>query len=386
MHADLETLLKLQDVDREILRLNDEVAALPKRVAAIEAKLAGTKAQLETARAAVKADEAAKKKFDAANLDLQQKISKYRDQMLAVKTNEQYKALQHEIEFAQQEIQANEDKVLELMLDSDAKATQVKAAEAELKTEAAEIEKEKKIAHDKTAEDEKLLAEWAGKRNALRASVPEDWLAHYERIAKARKTGISEARDSKCLTCQMTLRPQVFAEVRAGRKLITCESCSRILYYRHVEKTPEEMASLAPKKRVKPKGEAAQAWYYRAEYGGHDEVFLCFMNAETNGEAGVQMNSSRRVYDTHTGRAPVPNETRPGAYKTAFAEDMAGALRLNGFWKEGELDEYGNELPMIVLDALQRDLALAQREATAAARAAAHVENEKAHEKEEVPS
>jgi uncharacterized protein len=358
MHPDLVKLLALQDVDKEILRLNDEVAALPKRVAAIEAKLAGTKSQLEAARAAVKADEAAKKKFDAANLDLQGKISKYRDQMLAVKTNEQYKALQHEIDFSQHEIQSNDDKILETMVDADAKAAQVKAAEAELKAETAEIEKEKKIAHDKTAEDEKLLAEWHAKRNGLRTGVPDEWLAHYERIAKARKTGLSEARDSKCLTCQMTLRPQVFAEVRAGHKLIPCESCSRILYYRVVEKTAEEIASMAPKKRVKPKAEAAQAWYYHPEYGGHGEVFLCFVNMETK--------ASRRIYDTHTGRAQQPNETRAGAYKEIFAEDLGGALRLNGFWKETELDEYGNELPMIVLDVLQRDLALALREAGAA--------------------
>ncbi len=381
MHADLETLLKLQDVDKEILRLNDEVAALPKRVAAIEAKLAGTKAQLEAARAAVKADEAAKKKFDAANLDLQQKISKYRDQMLAVKTNEQYKALQHEIDFAQQEIQANEDKVLELMLDADAKAAQVKAAESELKAEAAEIEEEKKIAHDKTAEDEKLLAEWSAKRNGLRASVPGDWLAHYERIAKARKTGISEARDSKCLTCQMTLRPQVFAEVRAGNKLIACESCSRILYFRPVEKTPEEIASSAPKKRSKPKADAAQAWYYRESYGGHEEVFLCFINSEANGDGAIP-RSQRRIYDAHTGRSPQGNEIRPGNYREVFSEDLAGALRLNGSWKEAELDEYGNELPMIVLDPLQRDLALAHREAGAAKSAVAAIEPAQ----EEVPS
>src|ERR1700732_89725 len=111
MLPDVQHLMELQQADREILRLNEEVAALPKRVAAIEAKLAGTKAQLEAARAAVKADEAAKKKFEAAHLDLQLKISKYRDQMLAVKTNEQYKALQHEIDFAQQEIQGNDDKI-----------------------------------------------------------------------------------------------------------------------------------------------------------------------------------------------------------------------------------------------------------------------------------
>ena len=365
MHPDLEKLLVLQDVDKEILRLNEEVAALPKRVAAIEAQLAGTKAQLEAAKAAVKADESAKKKFDAANLDLQQKISKYRDQMLAVKTNEQYKALQHEIDFAQQEIQSNDDKILETMVDADAKAAQVKAAEAELKAETAEIEKEKKVAHDKTTEDEKLLAEWHAKRSGLRTGVPEEWLAHYERIAKARKTGLSEARDGRCLTCQMTLRPQVFAEVRAGHKLVACESCSRILYFRVVEKTAEELASLAPKKRTRPKADAAQAWYYREAYGGHDEVLLCFINSAANADGAVD-KSQRRIYDTHTGRSPQPNETRPGSYKDAFAEDLSDALRLNGSWKQTELDDYGNELPMIVLDALQRDLALALREARAA--------------------
>jgi RNase P subunit RPR2 len=187
------------------------------------------------------------------------------------------------------------------MVDADAKAGQVKAAEAELKAETAEIEKEKKIAHDKTAEDTRLLAEWHAKRTGLRTGVPEEWVAHYERIAKARKTGLSEARDSKCLTCQMTLRPQVFAEVRAGHKLITCESCSRILYFRVVEKTAEELASLAPKKRARPKVDAAQAWYYREAYGGHDEVFLCFINSEANGE-GVFLKAQRRIYDTHTGR------------------------------------------------------------------------------------
>ena len=60
---------------------------------------AGTKAGLEKARAAVKTDEAARRKYESSITDLQQKISKYRDQSLAVKTNEQYKALLQEIQF-----------------------------------------------------------------------------------------------------------------------------------------------------------------------------------------------------------------------------------------------------------------------------------------------
>src|ERR1039457_4473440 len=133
MLPDIENLLKLQDTDKGIRRLQDEVAEFPKRVAVIEQKLAGTKAQLEKAQAAVKADEDARRKYDTAIHDLRAKISKYRDHSLDVKTNDQYKALLHEIQFAEKEIAANEDKILEMMVNADARDKVVKAAHAELK-------------------------------------------------------------------------------------------------------------------------------------------------------------------------------------------------------------------------------------------------------------
>ena len=179
MLPDVQHLMELQQADREILRLNQEVAALPKRVAAIEARLAGTKAGLDKAKAAVKADETTRRTYESAIQDLQGKISKYRDQSLAVKTNEQYKALLHEIQFAEQDIKANEDKILELMLNAESRDKDVKAAELELKAEMAEIDKEKIAARERTAEDEKLLAEWNAKRNQARAGVNEDLLRQY---------------------------------------------------------------------------------------------------------------------------------------------------------------------------------------------------------------
>src|SRR5438094_333808 len=103
----------------------------------------GTNALLENAKTAVKADEANRRKYETAIKDVQQKISKYRDQSLEVKTNEQYRALMHEIQFAEQDIRANEDKILELMVAAEAREKSVKAAELELKAEMAEIEKEK---------------------------------------------------------------------------------------------------------------------------------------------------------------------------------------------------------------------------------------------------
>src|SRR5439155_2453475 len=164
MLPDVQNLIELQQADREVLRLREEIAALPKRVAAIEEKLAGTKAVLENAKVAVKADEASRRKYETAIKDVQQKISKYRDQSLEVKTNEHYKALLHEIQFAERDIRANEDKILELMVSVEAREKDVKAAELELKEETAEIEKEKVAARERTVEDEKQLAEWNAKR------------------------------------------------------------------------------------------------------------------------------------------------------------------------------------------------------------------------------
>ncbi len=356
MLPDIENLLKLQEVDKEIRRLQDEVAELPKRVATIEQKLAGTKAQLEKAQAAVKADEASRRKFETNISDLRGKISKYRDQSLDVKTNDQYKALMHEIQFAEKEITANEDKILELMVNADARDKEVKAAQAELKAETAEIEKEKEEARKRTAEDEKLLSEARAKRDQFRTGIREDLLRHYERVSKFRGSGISEVRDHKCMACQVMLRPQIYNDVRSGKETVICDSCQRILYFDPKEELVDKPETVHRPKRHHPKIDAPQAWYYRPEFAGHGEVFLCLTNA--GGQA------SRRVYDIHTGRLLGDILSREGNYREAFPEDITGSTRLNGNWSEEELDEFGSELPMVILDSLNTDLEAARHEAS----------------------
>jgi predicted nucleic acid-binding Zn-ribbon protein len=355
MLPDVQNLISLQQADREILRLKEEIAALPKRVGAIEERLAGTKAVLEKAKTAVKADEAARRKYESAISDQQQKISKYRDQSLAVKTNEQYKALLHEIQFAEQDIRANEDKILELMVNAELREKDVKAAEAELKAETTEIEKEKIDARRRTAEDEQQLAEWNAKREKARAGVDPNLLPQYDRVAKHRGSGLSEARDHKCLACQVMLRPQTYNEVRAGTQVVICESCQRILYYDPANDEVADPAVVARRRRAHPKFESSQAWYYRANFEDHGEVFLVYINSK-----GM---SSRHAYDGSSGRGVGDILVREGEYRLAFPEDLTDdAIRLNGSWSESELEEWGNELPTATLDALHRDLDLARAE------------------------
>src|SRR5450755_3338695 len=279
MLPDIEKLLELQTADKEIRRLREEVAALPKRVTVIEQKLAGTKAHLEKVRVAAKADEANRKKFEANIKDLQGKISKYRDQSLDVKTNDQYKALLHEIQFAEQEVRLNEDRILEVMVNVDAREKDVKAAEAQLKAETAEIEKEKEEARKVTEEDQKKLLEWNAKRDALRHGIAEDVLRQYERVAKFRGSGLAEVRDQKCMGCQVMLRPQTYNEVRSNKTVI-CESCQRILYFDPATGIAPERPSLTAKKRVRPKVHVDRAWFYRPDFSEIGEVFIAFANGD----------------------------------------------------------------------------------------------------------
>lgn len=189
----------------------------------------------------------------------------------------------------------------------------------------------------------------------MRKGVGEDLLRHYERVSKFRGSGIAEVRDQKCMACRVMLRPQTYNEVRSGNQAIVCDSCQRILYFNPKEELVDQKPGIHRPKRHHPKIDAPQAWYYKAEFAGDGEVFLCLTNAR--GQA------SRRVYDIHTGRLLGDILSREGDFRQAFPEDIPGSTRLNGNWSEDELDGFGGELPMVILDSLRADLDLARHEA-----------------------
>lgn len=247
MNSDLQNLIDLQEVDLRIAALKAEVAALPKHVAEIEAKLAGAKKRVETVQAALKADDAARRKYESEIQDQQQKISRYRDQSLNVKTNPEYRALLNEIEHAEGEIRKLEDKVLEIMVAADSRKETLKAAEAELKADTAENDAEKQSARQRTIDDEKQLAELGERRREIRGKVNEEVLFHYDRLVKHRGLALAAVHDDQmCSACHVAQRPQVFQEVMSNEHIVSCSSCSRILYYVSPPPEPEE-----PKKNKK---------------------------------------------------------------------------------------------------------------------------------------
>jgi predicted nucleic acid-binding Zn-ribbon protein len=235
MQQDLVLALRLQAIDRTIVSLETEVAALPKHIVEVAKKLEGHARKLEADRASLAANQRDRKKIEGDVQLHQQKISKLRDQMLGAKNNEQYKAFQNEIAYAEGEIRKCEDKVLELMERAEALDSAVKLAEAALNTEQKQVEAQKVRAKERSAVDVKELAVQQTERKTITDQMTPDFYKEYERIRKKTKNRpIADATEGRCDLCQMSLRPQFFQDLRKGDKIMFCESCGRILTYNPV--------------------------------------------------------------------------------------------------------------------------------------------------------
>jgi len=221
-------------VDARLSEVRGKLAAFPKQIAEVDARLSAAKAEIEKAKAAQLAALKDRKKYELDVEQWKEKIRKYRDQTSQIKTNEAYKALQHEIQLAEQEMAKSEDRLLEQMVASEEYDRRIKASEKSQKeTEEAARGERAKIDAAKSAAEKELVDASAGRAAAL-ADIPEDLLDHYERIARKHNgIALAQVRDEKCGACGMRVRPAMFQQMRSdgSDEIFHCETCTRILYY-----------------------------------------------------------------------------------------------------------------------------------------------------------
>jgi hypothetical protein len=230
----LQKLLELQSVDVRLNEVRAQLAKFPKKLADADARAASAKAELEQSKAAQLASFKDRKKYELDVESWKDRARKYRDQTSQVKTNEAYKALQHEVQMAEDEIAKAEDRLLEQMVAGEEYDRRIKKAEAALKDVEAEVRVQRATIEENKAAAEKSLAEFTAERAAVVAEIPENLLDHYERIARKHNgVALAEVRDEKCGACGMRVRPHVFQEMRrlGSDEMFHCETCTRILYY-----------------------------------------------------------------------------------------------------------------------------------------------------------
>jgi predicted nucleic acid-binding Zn-ribbon protein len=171
---------------------------------------------------------------------VQGRLSKFKDQLMEVKTNKEYQAIQKEIATAEREVRSFEDRILDRMEEAEALQADVKRGEAELKKEMAEVAAAREALDGERTQIDASLEKLSRDRDAVARDISPAAMALFNHVSRRKPPAVVEARDGHCSFCHVRLRPQVYNEIRRNAALIQCESCQRVLYFAGVSAAAAE--------------------------------------------------------------------------------------------------------------------------------------------------
>lgn len=242
MLPDLQRLIQLQDIESRAAIASKGIAEAPGRIAALDALLQSATAALAAAKQALADNQTQRRSIDKDLISAQQRQEKYKEQLMAVKTNEEYRAMQHQIEAVGTEVLQHEERVLVSMMEADEVNAGTKKAEAALKAAQAKVASERAAIESEVKVHQATVAECnAAREKVVGALDNKGVIDTFQRIVKVRGTAVARAEGERCTVCQVRLRPAVFAEVRRNDSIVQCDSCNRILFY--MPPKPAEAAS-----------------------------------------------------------------------------------------------------------------------------------------------
>ena len=241
MHPDLKTVIELQQVDLKIAELTVLIDSLPAQIQSLQSQLDNFIHTHEERKKRLAANQRERKELEGEVKAIQEKITKHKDQLYQVKTNDQYKAMLKEIAGEEANIRKIEDQILEKMIEAEDLQQHVQEAAARLDGEKARVAGEIKRLQDERQADLDERDRRQARRQELAAALTDSVLKLYERLRSVRTgTAVAEVRDGLCTACNVRLRPQVYNEVRGNDVVLSCENCNRIIYY--VEPLPADQA------------------------------------------------------------------------------------------------------------------------------------------------
>jgi uncharacterized protein len=233
VNPDLRNLVALQDLELSITSLQKQISEIPKQVQAFENELEHLRSEFQTRSAHMKELANRRRLLEGQVDNTKTKLSKLKDQLMAVKTNKEYTAMLHEIQMAEEQIRGEEDKILEIMEETETKENSIKGAEQELSKKSAELQASIKMTSESAPQLESELARLKEQKTLKESLVGADLLMRYRRIADARRgVALAEAKDELCSACHVRIRPQMYADLIRTETIMACDSCSRLLFHR----------------------------------------------------------------------------------------------------------------------------------------------------------
>jgi uncharacterized protein len=232
VHSELEQLLILQDREQKIRQIQIEIETVPLRRKSLEAQLAESKASVETLRQRVRQAEVDRKKLELDVGTRAESVSRLKTQQYQTRKNDEFQAIGHEIERYENEIRKIEDDELELMVLADKIKADLAAEETKAAATRDSIARQTADLDEKSKALESQLEGLTTERSNLATNIDEDLLARFERLFKSKgDAAVVAIEHGVCTGCHMKVTTATAAGVKAGKEIVSCENCGRILYF-----------------------------------------------------------------------------------------------------------------------------------------------------------
>jgi len=231
VHSELEQLLILQDRDQKIRQIGTEIETVPLRRKSLDAQLAASKSSVETLKQRSRQVEVDRKKLELDVGTRTETISRLKTQQYQTRKNDEFQAIGHEIERYENEIRKIEDDELELMVLADKVKTELTEEEKKAVAIQQSIARQTVDLDEKSKALESQLQQLTTERSELAGKIDEDLLALFERLFRSKgDAAVVAIEHGVCMGCHMKVTTATASQAKAGKEIVSCENCGRILY------------------------------------------------------------------------------------------------------------------------------------------------------------
>jgi predicted nucleic acid-binding Zn-ribbon protein len=231
VHSELEQLLVLQDRQQKIRQIQTEIKTLPLERAHLQSQLAATAAGVESLKQKGRQVEVERKRLELDVGTRSESISRLKTQQYQTRKNDEFQAIGHEIERYENEVRKLEDQELELMIEADKLRGEVEAADKSARAIKESISRQLTDLETKSKALGSQQQELETEREALAAQIDADLLDQFERLFNSKgDAAVVAVEHGVCTGCHMKVTTATAAGVKAGKEIVSCENCGRILY------------------------------------------------------------------------------------------------------------------------------------------------------------